>query len=77
MNEDEEIVNVFFLEDKYLVIKLQKKEEETGRILSTIFRILNLEEELSFIAKGLESAVPFDYSFMRVLKENEGRDQDK
>ena len=61
---DEEIVDVFFLEDKYLVVKLQKKEEETERVLYTTFRTLNLEEELYSIAKGLESAIPFDYSFL-------------
>lgn len=63
VDEGEKITEIFFLEDKYLVVKLKKKLE-AGKI-AIIFRILNLEEEFRAIAKGLEPAIPFDYSFIR------------
>jgi len=57
-DENEEIVGVFFLEDRYLVVKILRRDEE-----KMIFRILDLEEEFHSIAKGLDSMIPFDYIF--------------
>jgi len=58
IDENEEIMKVFFLEDRYLVVKILRKNEK-----KMIMRILDLEEEFHSIAKGLDSAIPFDYIF--------------
>jgi len=57
--EAKAVEEVYFLEDRFLVIKLRRNIDEI------ICRVLDLEDEFYSIARGLDAPVPFDY-LMRV-----------